>query len=259
MNPFFTIVTVCLNAGNSLSKTVESVISQKFTDYEYIIKDGLSIDGSLDRLDLNSNCFVVNSKDMGIYDAMNQGIECSRGKYILFLNAGDLFYNEYVLIHFYNSIINNKYPALVYSDLIPTKTGRRLCYPDKLSAFFLFRSMICHQTWMLHTEIFKQGFRFDSKYHLFGDYDLLLYITMKQKMDCFHMNEIGVIYQSEGFSSTNIRKFSHELREIQTKYFKKRYFMFKFFHLLTLPKLRSFIYNNIFISQLFFFLFCNYK
>ena len=58
MGPFFTIVTVCLNAGNGLRKTVESVISQKFKDYEYIIKDGLSSDGSLDRLDLNSNCFV---------------------------------------------------------------------------------------------------------------------------------------------------------------------------------------------------------
>lgn len=241
MGPFFTIVTVCLNAGNGLRKTVESVISQKFKDYEYIIKDGLSSDGSMDRLDLNSNCFVVNSKDIGIYDAMNQGIECSKGKYILFLNAGDLFYDEYVLIHFYKSIIDNNYPALVYSDLIPTRTGRRFYNPDKLSPFFLFRSMICHQTWMLHTEIVKQGFRFDSSHRLYGDYDLLLHILMKEKKSYLHMKEIGVIYQSDGFSSTNIGKFSHELREIQTKYFKNRYFLFKFFHLLTLPKFRIYI------------------
>lgn len=241
MNPFFTIVTVCLNAGTSLRRTVDSVISQKFTDYEYIIKDGLSIDGSLDRLDLNSNCFIVNKKDIGIYDAMNQGIEYSKGKYILFLNAGDLFYDEYVLIHFYNSIIENKYPAFVYSDLIPTKTGQRFCNPDKLSAFFLFRSMICHQTWMLGTENFKFGFRFDTRYRLFGDYDLLLHIILKEKKAYLHMKEIGVIYQSGGFSSTNIHKFGHEFKEIQKKYFKNRYFLYKFLHLLTLPKLRIFL------------------
>lgn len=245
MNPFFSIVTVCLNAGDDLRKTVKSVYSQKFTDYEYIIKDGLSTDGSLDRLGYNERCLLINSKDSSIYDAMNQGIEVLKGKYVLFLNAGDLFYDENVLTHFYNSIMKKKYPIMVYSDLIPTKTGRRFNYPDKLSSFFLFRSMICHQAWMLNADIFKQGYRFDSSFRLFGDYDLLLHIIIKEKKTYLHMKEIGVVYQSDGFSRTNIRKFNQEFTEIQKKYFKQKYFLFKFLHFFTFPNARLFLKNII--------------
>jgi hypothetical protein len=100
---------------------------------------------------------------------------------------------------------------------------------------------------MLHREIFQQGFRFDIRHRLYGDYDLLLHILIKEKKSYLHMEKIGVIYQSVGFSSNNnnIRKFSSEFKEIQKKYFKNIYFLFKFIHLLTFPKFRQFIKNYV--------------
>lgn len=246
MNPFFSIVTVCLNPGYDLERTVSSVLSQKFTNYEYIIKDGLSTDESLDRLQLTSRCVTIRCKDSGIYDAMNQAVFFTKGKYILFLNSGDLFYDENVLTHFHNSIIKNKYPALVYSDLIPTRTDKPILYPDYLSDFFLFRSMICHQTWMIRVDTSKDGIMFNPKYQLFGDYDLLLRIVLNSTSTYLHIRKIGIIYKSIGFSSRNYGKFKEEFTEIQKLHFKNKYYLYKFIHMLTFPKFRRFLKNIFF-------------
>ena len=93
----FSIITVCLNAGDHLSKTVDSVLQQSSNDYEYIIKDGGSTDKSIEKVKEDQRIQIIVKKDNGIYDAMNQAITYASGKYILFLNAGDVLCNPKVL------------------------------------------------------------------------------------------------------------------------------------------------------------------
>ena len=88
----FSIITVCLNAGNDLSDTVDSILNQTYNDYELIIKDGMSTDGSIEKLPQNSHIKLIQCKDSGIYDAMNQGIMEAQGDYCIFINAGDTIY-----------------------------------------------------------------------------------------------------------------------------------------------------------------------
>ena len=79
----FSIITVCLNAGENLIETVKSTLMQTYADFEIIVKDGFSDDGSIDRLPQDSRIKLVQKKDSGIYEAMNQGIKEASGDYCL--------------------------------------------------------------------------------------------------------------------------------------------------------------------------------
>jgi len=89
----FSVITVSYNDLESLQKTVRSVADQIYTDYEHIIVDGGSDDGSVEYLETISDPRVIwiSEKDRGIYDAMNKGIRRARGEVISFINAGDTY------------------------------------------------------------------------------------------------------------------------------------------------------------------------
>ncbi|PRY74213.1 glycosyltransferase family 2 protein [Marivita geojedonensis] len=97
--PWVSVVTVCRNARELLPETIESVIAQDFDDFEYIVVDGASDDGSLEVID-NYREFIdqfVSEPDKGVYDAMNKAAAQALGKYIIFINAGDVFATDNVL------------------------------------------------------------------------------------------------------------------------------------------------------------------
>ena len=105
--PFYSIIVVSLNPGDKLKSTLESIKKQTFSEFEVTVKDGFSTDGSLEaarllsqeweRKEQGRSLKVIQKKDSGIYDAMNQGAEAARGRYVYYLNCGDLFYSENVL------------------------------------------------------------------------------------------------------------------------------------------------------------------
>src|ERR687883_1909022 len=89
--PLFSIVTVTLNCAEDAEHTAQSVVAQTFTDYEYIVKDGGSTDGTVERLRAFEKPQIYVSPDQGVYSAMNQALAACSGIYVCFLNAGDLF------------------------------------------------------------------------------------------------------------------------------------------------------------------------
>ena len=93
----FSIIVVCLNAGDKLHKTIESILSQTESDYEIVVKDGGSTDGSVKTLLTDDKMRVYCEADTGIYDAMNQALSHAKGEYVCFLNCGDYFYDRTVL------------------------------------------------------------------------------------------------------------------------------------------------------------------
>ena len=114
----FTIITVCYNSGDKIKRTIQSVIEQKYTDYEYIIKDGASSDDTIRIINScvpkNENIKIISEPDCGIYDAMNKAVGKAHGEYV-FLNAGDYFINKNILQEIEKFIIancNNKLDTL---------------------------------------------------------------------------------------------------------------------------------------------------
>ena len=85
----FSIVTVCFNSEKTILKTIESIANQSFIDFEHVIIDGGSNDNTLEIIKSNSkyNLNLISEKDDGIYDAMNKGVDISKGQIIVFLNC----------------------------------------------------------------------------------------------------------------------------------------------------------------------------
>lgn len=96
------VITICYNDKDGLIKTINSVQSQIYEDYEHIIIDGGSLDGTLKLLKeiKNEKCHWISERDKGIYDAMNKGIKMAKGEWLIMLNAGDVFADSYVLEKF---------------------------------------------------------------------------------------------------------------------------------------------------------------
>tara|TARA_B100001093_G_scaffold455715_1_gene466110 strand:+ start:693 stop:1424 length:732 start_codon:yes stop_codon:yes gene_type:complete len=90
------VVTVCLNDNDLLIKTIKSIRTQSFDDFEYIIIDGGSSDATIQTINKNLDIvdLWISEKDNGIYDAFNKGINLSKGKYIHLLNAGDIYFSK---------------------------------------------------------------------------------------------------------------------------------------------------------------------
>lgn len=244
MDPFFSIVTVCLNAHNSLNQTIDSVLIQCFTDFELIIKDGLSNDGSFEKVPNAKNILKIQKKDSGIYDAMNQALEHVNGQYVLFLNAGDFFYANTILGSFYDAIINNNFPALVYCDYTTTGLGIYVQSPPKLTNFFLFRTMLCHQVCMVKREFYDLVGHFDTSLEVEADYDFLLRLLLLNKVSYKHIQMIGIISTSNGFSFQNRELAKIEAEMIRKKYFSNKYLLYNSLLALTFPSLRIKILNK---------------
>lgn len=238
MKHFFTIITVCLNSGKNLNLTIDSILKQSFKNYEIIIKDGNSTDGSFDGIPLDNHIVKVQKNDTGIYDAMNQALILAKGEYILFLNAGDYFYDDTVLELYSQTILNNNLPDLVYCNYITTGLNIEVQSPPVLSKFYLFKTMLCHQVCMIKKEAYdKLGF-FDIKYKVDADYDFLLRLLIDNKSSYKHFQKLGIISTSGGFSSQHFKLALQEAVLIRKSHFRKNYFYYNLILLLTFPSIR---------------------
>ena len=110
------IITVCFNAEDTISDTIQSVLSQDYEDVEYIIVDGKSTDRTLKIIQSKQKRIkLISEKDQGIYDAMNKGINIASGDVIGILNADDVYKNKQVLSDVMNAFKNNV--SIVYGDI----------------------------------------------------------------------------------------------------------------------------------------------
>lgn len=111
------VITVCYNAEKEIERTIKSVLSQTYTNLEYIIVDGNSSDKTMEIvLHYSENITkIVSEPDKGIYDAMNKGIKMANGEWVIMMNAGDEFASNSVLDKIFQGTIP-EYVKFIYSD-----------------------------------------------------------------------------------------------------------------------------------------------
>lgn len=206
------IVTVVYNCVGSIENTILSVINQTYDNIEYIIIDGGSTDGTqgIIRKYEEKISYWVSEPDKGIYDAMNKGIKATKGDMILFLNAGDLFFNHDVL-----SVVQSELydcDVLYGKTAIKQKNGAmsiRDFYSLKLDWKVI---PYCHQSVLIKRN-FLIEILFDTNYKIGADYNQ--YFGLKAKNAKFKsINEIISIYDNDGFSSLNQKKLFNEYKKI---------------------------------------------
>lgn len=236
--PFFSIITVCLNAGKLLAETVQSVINQKFQGYELIIKDGNSADGSLQSIKPNGKIRIISRPDIGIYDAMNQALEVARGKYILFLNSGDTFVSDETLSRVYSSVKDEK-TSLAYSDYYKGAGKNLIKSPAFLDGRYLIRTMLCHQVCFFHRRSYEQFGLFDLNFRVAADYDFLVRVIIKNRQPSVYLPFPTIHYLGGGFSVIHTKIALDEVKQIRKRYFSFRSRMlFYAWYNLTFPGLR---------------------
>lgn len=209
------IITVNLNNKDGLQKTIDSVVSQTFKDFEWIVIDGGSTDGSRELIEQYADHFAywVSEPDKGVYNAMNKGIRVAKGEYLQFLNSGDWLWNETAL----ERCFSHGFTAdIAYGDLYLFRENgfeeRR--YSDNLSLRFFYRDTLCHNSTFikrlpLANELYDESLKIVSDWKFF----LMQFINNKSFE---HINEFVISYDASGIS-VNRKLWKQERYEVMKR------------------------------------------
>ena len=212
------IITVNLNNKEGLKKTINSVISQTFSNFEWIVIDGGSTDGSKELLEQYADCFVfwVSEPDKGIYNAMNKGIVVARGEYLLFLNSGDLLVDDLTLDRCFSHDNNADF---VYGDvcLLDNNELKEKHFPDSLSLGFFYNQTLCHNSTFIKKSLFADRL-YDENYKIVSDWEFFLIQYINNK-SFEHIDELVVCYDLSGLSSVNEALMNQERDSVISKVF----------------------------------------
>lgn len=209
MNPIYkvTVVTVCYNAESIIEKTMRSILNQSYTDMEYIIVDGASTDGTLDIAynvinDYPNKIVRCQSEhDDGIYDAMNKGVTLANGEWVIFMNAGDSFYDTNTLAKVFNSIISKNFSAIFgNSRFIDVFSGEIKVVFSSTEGLGQYMPN-CHQSaFVRKEELLENPFRTD--YKIISDF-IFFYHLKKNNKQYLLIDDIIADYDANGLSSNN--------------------------------------------------------
>ncbi len=219
MNPFVSIVTINYNNKTGLRDTVQSVVEQSYSNYEFLIIDGGSTDGSTDVIQKNKEKFShwVSEKDQGIFNAQNKGIEASKGEYLLFLNSGDLLNGPSALEDF---ISHKDFGGdIIYGDY-KFDEGQKI-YPDQLTPYYFMRTSLPHQSTLFKRTVFESEGLYDEKYRMAADRAFYLKCFLTGKYKFRHIKYFLTIFDLSGIS--NDPKFLEKKRSEDEAIFKEYY------------------------------------
>ena len=235
----FSVITVTFNSGERLGETINNVLAQKYDDFEIIIKDGRSTDHSLKNLPLTEKITLRVDEDNGIYDAMNQAVEMSKGDYLIFMNAGDRFYDENVLQKISDVIDANPDRGIYYGDTYFRPTKSVVSMPSEITPGICYRHLPCHQSCVFARSLYDDG-GFDLKYRIRADYEFFLRNYFVKNVKPCYVHTVIADYEGGGYSATHLELDNKEHKEITEKYFtKNQLFGQRMFAIFTLQSLRK--------------------
>lgn len=205
--PKLSIVTVVLNGRKTIQNTIRSIEVQTFSDFEYIVVDGGSIDGTLDILNNKRIDILIKGPDLGIYDAMNKGINAANGELVYFLGADDVLCD-----------------ANVISDVLGVYKKQDFIYGNiesKRSRLSLKGgNMPSHQALFINRQRIIGLKMFDTTYSIAGDFDMLCR-SIKQGFKGEYFDRTIAICGTSGVSSTNRERLDKEKYQIIKNHFGK--------------------------------------
>lgn len=213
------IITINYNNCEGLRKTIKSVVEQTWREFEYIVIDGGSTDGSVDIIRDNSDkiSYWVSEPDRGIYHAMNKGIDVAKGEYCIFMNSGDVFFND--------NVIHNIMPDLDGTDIIcgdlirDFDVNRKINRaPSQISMAYFYNHTLPHQATFIRCRIMKK-FRYDESYKIVSDWKFFIETLVLNQCTYKRIYSIIANFDVQGISSTNIELMVKENQSVLTSMF----------------------------------------
>ncbi len=249
----FSVITVCLNPGEKLNATLESVLGQTCGDVEVVLKDGGSRDGSVERWQRENEARpgfekvrVYVEKDQGIYDAMNQAVSHARGDFLIFLNCGDVFPDKSVLERTLKVLEEEERAGtdmdklVLYGDTYGEKNHVTIASPPAINGFTCYRNIPCHQSCFYSRALCREK-PYDLQYRIRADYDHFLWCFYKAEAKMRHMDFPSASYEGGGFSESreNQKRDKQEHKQITRTYMGRgELFRYRAVMALTLAPLR---------------------
>ena len=230
MTPLFAIITATYNAGPTLGRTLDSIDSQTFTDYEHIIVDGASRDNTLEIAGAHPSPHrrVVSEPDNGIYDAMNKGLALATGDAVGFLGSGDTFSDDSALQAIAGELERTGADA-VYGDLVfvhphnPSKVCRTWHGSPYRPGIFNSGWQPAHPTFYARRECFARFGGFDTSLDVSADFDLMLRFLEQQRISNSYIPRTLVRMLSGGESNGSLRNIAVAHRNIYRSFRKYGY------------------------------------
>ncbi len=222
INPKISIIVVVFNNCEAFSKTLNNILDLKYHNYELIVIDGNSTDGTKDVI-INNSYHIdkwISENDNGIYDAMNKGLNLATGDYVWYINAGDYIYDSYVLNNIFDG--NDKIYDIYYGDtLITNEDGdilglRKKRLPKKLTWRSFKKGMVvCHQSILIKRSI---AGKYDTNYKYSADFKWVLEALKKAK-STYNSNEIISVFSTGGATTKHHKESLRERYAIMKDYY----------------------------------------
>ncbi len=217
------IITVNLNNRPGLEATMSSVLAQTYADFEYIVIDGGSTDGSAAVIEQYADrlAYWISEPDRGVYHAMNKGIEKATGEYLLFLNSGDRLMEADTLARVQ---VHLNGTDLVYGNMRYDKVDSfydATYYPDKLTLGYLYQHYLPHPATFIRHELFGLLGNYDERYAICADWAFFVKALGLHRATYVHIDEIVSIYDAHGMSAQaeNLSKIKRERLELLREVF----------------------------------------
>lgn len=213
------IITINFNNKSGLKKTINSVLNQTVQDFEFIIIDGDSNDGSKDLLKeiIFKRKEIVSEPDKGIFNAMNKGVKLAHGEYILFLNSGDILADKNVIYDIHNSNLLNGNIDIITGDTICEKNDKFSHLwpaPDIVTVNTFYSGSICHQSTFIHRQLLiKYPYIESNRFCSDRQHFLRIFGFEKITYQAYHRNIARFDCSGVSSSESNEQKKNDEVRK----------------------------------------------
>ena len=222
MKMYYSIITINYNNCEGLRRTIQSVVGQSFSEYEYIIIDGGSTDSSVDVIkEFESRVdYWVSEKDRGIYHAMNKGIAQAHGEYCIFMNSGDVFYDYKVL----ERITALKPEEDVVVGKVVIDENNTIISPPpsgEFTLYHLYSGAIPHQGSVIRTILLKE-YPYDESLKISSDWKFFVEILILRNGTIRFVDQYVARYDLGGVSAKNPELMREEKVQVLAGYFPPR-------------------------------------
>lgn len=208
-----TVITINRNNAKGLEKTMQSVLNQSCKDFEYVVVDGASTDGSVEVIQrlagqLEERINWLSEPDKGIYNAMNKGIRMATGEYVQFLNSGDCLASNDVTERMIAELKRNDYPSILYGnmlkDLPDGKVMRDRCFAgQKISFLGFYTGTLNHSPAYIRKDLFEKYGLYDENLRIVSDWKWYLQAIILGEEKPAYIGIDVTLFDMHGISETN--------------------------------------------------------
>lgn len=207
------IITINRNNATGLEKTMQSVLSQTQTDFEYVVVDGASTDESVSVIKRFASAFGdrlkwISEPDKGIYNAMNKGIGMASGEYVEFLNSGDCLVSSNVVEKMYAALEVSGYPSILYGNMLKDMPGgkamRDRCFAGQEISFLgFYTGTLNHSPAYIRKDLFEKYGLYDESLRIVSDWKWYLQAIILGEEKPVYADIDVTLFDMNGISETN--------------------------------------------------------